>query len=399
MKYREVILSKLIDRYENSDQSYDSMAKKRAISLLVEKDSIFKNYWVANHYLYRPEIECDVEALEREGFIVVVYKNDLLQKVTLNIDKVDEIYIALRREPKRDKGLKELSFICDELQKSNITFVAGTFLSKMQKLLEQHETHERYFKGLEDLSLMISIIKAIEENAEEILLRNFSKKYFKDSKLLEKYASKILSLFNEFDVVQYSSFAELCTKHYIIKNSGYAYVKKGLLLKINNQTIDLDALATDFALSDNAIDVMDILQVKASKVYTIENLTTYHYFSDKDAVVIYLGGYHNRIKCKFLKKIHGAKSSVQWFHIGDIDWGGFEIFMHLTTSTGIEFQPYLMGIEELERYEAECLPLTQNDRIRLEKLLSDTRASCFHSTIEYMLKKGYKLEQESLIFE
>ena len=399
MKYRELILSKLIDRYENSGQSYDSTAKRRAISLLVEKDSLFKNYWVSNHYLYRPEIECAVESLAREGFIVAVYKNDLLQKVTLNIDKVSELYLFLCREPKRDKGLKELSFICVELQKGNIASVASAFLSKMQTLLEQHEAHEKYFKGLEDLSLMLAIVKAIEGNTEEMLLRNFSKKHFKDSKLLEKYASKILSLFNEFDVTQYASFAELCSKHYIIKNAGYAYVKNGLLLKINNQTIDLDALATDFALSDNAIDVMDILQVNASKVYTIENLTTYHYFSDKDAITIYLGGYHNRIKCKFLKKLCGAKSSLQWFHIGDIDWGGFEIFMHLTTSTGIEFQPCLMGIEELERYEAECLPLTQNDRIRLEKLLSDPRAKCFHPTIEYMLKKGYKLEQESLIFD
>ena len=84
----------------------------------------------------------------------------------------------------------------------------------------------------------------------------------------------------------------------------YAYIKKGVVLKINEQVIDLDKLATDLALSDNAIDEMNILQVNASKVYTIENLTTYHYFNDNDSIVIYLGGYHNHTKRNFLKKLH-----------------------------------------------------------------------------------------------
>ena len=61
MKYIDLILNKLIDKYERSPQSYDLNAKKRAISLLVEKDTIFKKYWVADHYLYREEIERDVK--------------------------------------------------------------------------------------------------------------------------------------------------------------------------------------------------------------------------------------------------------------------------------------------------------------------------------------------------
>lgn len=399
MRYTELILNKLIDKYERSAQSYDLGAKRRAISLLVEKDTIFKKYWVADHYLYREEIEREVKSIEKEGYIVAIYKNDLLKTLTLQVDRVDDIYLYLKREAKKEKGLKELSLIELELKQTDTVSVAHAFLLKMQNLLKEHTSHEKYFKSFEDLKLLLAMIKAIEENDEEILLRNFSKKHFKDSKLLEKYASKILSLFNEFDTFQYVSFFELCAKHYINKHSGYAYIKKGVVLKINEQVIDLDKLATDLALSDNAIDEMNILQVNASKVYTIENLTTYHCFNDNDSIVIYLGGYHNHTKRIFLKKLHEAKRNLKWFHIGDIDWGGFEIFFHLTRHTGIDFQPYLMGINELEKYKEECLPLTSNDRIRLEKLLSDSRAKIFYPVIKYMLEKGYKLEQESLIFD
>ena len=399
MRYTELILNKLIDKYERSAQSYDLNAKKRAISLLVEKDTIFKKYWEADHYLYREEIEREVKSIEKEGYIVAIYKNDLLKTLTLQVDRVDDIYLYLKREAKKEKGLKELSLIELELKQADAVSVAHAFLLKMQNLLKEYSSHEKYFKGIEDLKILLAMIKAIEENDEEILLRNFSKKHFKDSKLLEKYASKILSLFNEFDEFQYASFFELCAKHYINKHLGYAYVKKGVVLKINEQVIDLDKMATDLALSDKVIEEMDILQVNASKVYTIENLTTYHYFNDNDSIVIYLGGYHNHTKRNLLKKLHEAKRNLKWFHVGDIDWGGFEIFLHLTRHTGIDFQPYLMGINELEKYEEECLPLTTNDRIRLEKLLSDSRAKIFYPVIKYMLEKGYKLEQESLIFD
>ena len=399
MRHTELILNKLIDKYERSAQTYDLNAKKRAISLLVEKDTIFKKYWAAAHYLYREEIEREVESIEKEGYIVVIYKDDLLKKLILQMDRVDDIYLYLKREAKKEKELKEISLIELELKQIDASSVTYAFLSKMHNLLKNHSSHEKYFKGIEDLKLLFSMINAIEGNDEDILLRNFSKKHFNDSKLLEKYASKILSLFNEFDEFQYSSFFELCAKHYINKHSGYAYIKKGVILKINEQIIDLDKLATDLALSDNAIKEMDILQINASKVYTIENLTTYHYFNEKDSIVIYLGGYHNHTKRNLLKKLQAEKTDLRWFHIGDIDLGGFEIFLHLTRHTGIDFQPYLMGINELEKYEAECLPLTTNDRIRLEKLLYDSRAKIFYPVIKHMLEKDYKLEQESLIFD
>lgn len=399
MNYKEKILNKLIDKYEKRQQSYGLEVPKRAIALYVEKDTIFIKYWAPDNYLYRDDIENEVNSLKKEGYINTVYENGLLKKIILKLDSVDDIYLYLHRESKKDKVIKEISYIREELKKCDFQSVAYKFLLEMQNLLEQHYTYDRYFKTLEELNLLFTMINAIEKNNEEILLRNFSKKHFSDSKLLEKYKSKVFSLFNEFDELQYDSFADLCAKHYIIKNSGYAFIKNGLILKINKQIVDLDKLSIDFALSDNAINEMQVIQVNAHKVFTIENLTTFHYFNATDAIIVYLGGYHNQIKSKLLKKIHETSKELEWYHIGDIDWGGFEIFMHLVENTGINFQPYLMGIEELKKYKKECMSLTQNDRKRLEMLLSDKRAENFYSVINYMLEKGYKLEQESLIFD
>lgn len=85
--------------------------------------------------------------------------------------------------------------------------------------------------------------------------------------------------------------------------------------------------------------------------------------------------------------------------MGDIDWGGFEIFIHLKNMTGINFVPYNMSINELIVHANECIPITDNDRRRLELLLQNPDAKIFYDTIKFMLENGYKLEQESLIFD
>lgn len=123
----------------------------------------------------------------------------------------------------------------------------------------------------------------------------------------------------------------------------------------------MDALKIDFALSDEAIDNMNIISVNKKRVVTIENLTTFHYFNDSDSIIIYLGGYHNSIKRKLLKKLSSFDSNLSWFHMGDIDWGGFEIFLHLKKMTGIDFVPLHMGTEELIVHKHECSSLTAND--------------------------------------
>lgn len=182
-----------------------------------------------------------------------------------------------------------------------------------------------------------------------------------------------------------------------VGKSFYHIIGRGIEdnLFFNIKDGDLDV---DFAFSDEAIDKMEILSLNKKKVVTIENLTTFHYYNDDDSIIIFLGGYHNSMKRKLLQKLNSFNGKLSWFHMGDIDWGGFEIFINLRNMTGIDFVPLKMGISELIAYKDECAPVTEDDRRRLELLLQNPEAKIFYSTINFMLKNGYKLEQESLIF-
>ena len=402
MNYSKIILNELLDKLDKRQVKYGGVSVSRKISLENREDvDVFSKYWGDDAYLYRDEIDGAIKQLENLGFVRAIYDRatSFLIKVVLVEEHASEAFSYLGRIPEAVRiagAINDGQKLLKTLQESTTSY---SFLKKMLDNLQSGKSCKQYFKSYDELEEIVTAVKVIEENDEEILLRNFSKKKFKDSKFLERIGAKLLNIFNTFGGEVFSSFHELCERYLIVRDTGYAIVKHGLKLSINQQEVDLDALGIDFCLSDSAIEQMKITQITRRKVITIENLTTFHYFDSKDAIVIYLGGYHNAVKRKFLKKLYAFDSQLDWFHFGDIDWGGFEIFMDLTRKTGINFHPIMMSINELRTYRSECAPLTSEDRQRLQRLLNDKDAAIFYSTIEFMLKNGYKLEQESVVMK
>jgi hypothetical protein len=156
--------------------------------------------------------------------------------------------------------------------------------------------------------------------------------------------------------------------------------------------IDLGRLDGDLGLSSALLDNIEEVSVYASKVITIENLTTFNTYEDEDALIIYLGGYHNSIRRKLICKIYEQNPDKTYYHYGDIDAGGFGILLDLRAKTGIDFVPLYMDVAILEKYKDFTKKLTDRDRSRLKNLLGGE----FDAVIRYMLENDCKLEQEAI---
>ena len=229
-------------------------------------------------------------------------------------------------------------------------------------------------------------------------MRNFSKKYFLDSKYLENNLSFYKKIIEDNSDLEFDNDDEFLSYFHIFKNPHYTFIKNGLVLNINGVRIDLDQLNYEISLSDEEIDKLEIEEIRLKKLITIENLTTFNYFNNKNYIVLYLAGFPNTSKIKLLKKIN-EKNNLECFHFGDIDKGGFDIFLSLALKSEINFHPYLMNEKVLTKYHDYCLKLTSNDVLRLEKAKNDTKYEIFKPTIEYMLINNVKLEQEAIDLE
>lgn len=405
MKYEREILSRLLDKFENSQQAWDISPKgrkPRKISLYVDKDPVFANYWGEDCYLHRDDYLDAVKSLERNGYIRIVrdYASDLLKEVILVVDNVDKAFAFLKRERKRDRNLSDFDFVNQLYLENYEVPIAANYLSAVLEALKQKKNTSSFFATRDELVLLIQMVVAMESQKEDVLLRNFSKKNFKDSKVFERHGDKLLSIFNKYGELENDSFRTLCEEHHILSNPEIAMAKGPLSFNLNGQSIDLKKMGIPFSFTSSAIEKMEIVSMSAPRIITIENLTTFHYFDDPSSLVIYLGGYHNTaIRTLLLKLGQHRNTHTVWLHTGDIDWGGFNILLDLRKKTSLPFVPYHMGITELEKYRNECKNLTLQDRSNLQALIERPDSDEFLATINYMLEHGYKLEQESIEYD
>lgn len=390
-KTQNKILNRLIDKYEHSSVFKGINKRNVQISLVRGKDKELNFIDEPDFYVFETEYNNLVKKLVDLGFIN--YKKEKnREEISLRVDYLNEIYSFLKRENLNDTYSNLVSALINLKLTSNLSInIKENFLN----ILNKRNNFTSHFK---DKGEMINLIKGVEEislNEEEILLRNFSKKVFGNSKYLEKNQNKFVNLFNEFGEEEYSSFDEILEEHHIYKNERYTFIKGDIVFKINNQIINLKDLGFEFSLNSKEIEEMEILSIGNEKAITIENLTTFNYFSNDEYLKIYLSGFHNKDKENIINKINEFKK-MKWFHFGDIDAGGFKIYLNLISKTGIDFSLYLMNKNVLEKYKESCEFLTKNDVKTLNNLLNECDNKEIKETIEYMLKENIKLEQEAI---
>ena len=386
------ILNKLIDKYENSKLSKGGTLINKSIKLST-KDEIFSPYNSFDSYKYADAYDAVIKQLEKQNYIKAFFEGETFKSLILNLDNVESVYEFLGREKPAD----ELNSIRKVLNNYSFGNFVDSFKEYVNDYIDNKYDYPRtYFTNSEQLDLLLDTFKKIFTLKNDIKKRDFSAKYLGDSKLFESIQGKIIRIIKDFDGNTYSSDDDVLAEYNIVQNSSYAMIKNNLVLKINNSIINLDDLGHELLLSDSMIESLEILDSNVNKVITVENLTSFYSLNDNNAVIIYLGGFHNHTKQSLLLKIHDKYPNSKYYHFGDIDAGGILIYYNLVEKTGINFIPYCMGIEELINNKSNLKKLTDNDKRRLSSMLNDKKYTIFRETIRYMIENDVKMEQELL---
>ncbi|MGN0265832.1 MAG: Wadjet anti-phage system protein JetD domain-containing protein [Oliverpabstia sp.] len=404
MRYENRILQKLLDSYENSSLSRGENTVAVHIAFAITPKTM-PMYFDESSLVYE-EIHAAVRHLEELGYVRPVWKgkreNHILQKIILCDEKAEEAYRYVNRIPKMLQQNMQLG-ILEHLAEECQTPAASAFISWLMERLRQGKTVKEYLnlEDTEETKRLIRAVSSIEQNQEEVYIREFSIRCFGDSKMLEKRLGLIGKIMRRFSENYEGMDSDtILAEHGIYHTPNYVYMKGRGCLCIGYPKqckVDLGNLRQGIGLSGEDLDTLQWLRdVPVEKVITIENLTTFFRWEEKDSVLIYLGGYHNGVRRKFLQKLYRAFPEAAYFHFGDIDVGGFEIYRDLCRRTGIPFRPYHMGIHELKQYEPYTKKLTENDRKRLDELLEREEYSDVRPVLKYIKEHGEKLEQECL---
>ncbi len=399
VQYDKYILNALVDSYENSVL----FTGENKVNVTIRFDFNRKNipaYFDESSLEYE-KIHAVVEMLEVKGFVVAKWKQPgILSKVILRQEALEEVYSYLKRTPKKlqiSDATMRLAQFCEQYH----TPVCAAFLEYLQERIKNHLPVKEYmdFQDMQAFDRLMVAIHEIETNDMPCYVREFSIRVFQDSKVYEKIHGKVCKVFRQFS----KGFAEadeteILSEYNIYHTPNYVHLKGDFTLFIEDKEIPVRELKQGVGISGEDIDDISLGDISSIRsVMTVENLTSFFRCEKANCLLIYLGGYHNGVRRSLLQKVVQSLPEVKYYHFGDIDAGGFEIYRDLVEKTKIPFEMYQMDLETLQKYEEYGKPLTPNNRKSLERTKERTTDKGLVALIDYMLERGVKLEQECVV--
>lgn len=272
-------------------------------------------------------------------------------------------------------------------------------LERLREILQEAQDREVLLAEINEriIEAKARLSKAVSKLNSETYIRNFSTALFKDSKRFQKeFRSTVETILFDYtdEVVEKD---DILGFYNLYENPTYVMVKGNVVIQLDTSVIDVSEMPDGIALSNASLEKIRAVTVKANKVITVENLTTYHDSDEDDAVHIYLGGYHNYSKQLLLEKIYADNKSRDYFHKGDLDVYGFLILENLKEKTGIPFRPLMMDVATIERFYKAGLykELTVSD-VKVIEEKKNTKLAAYVDVLQFMLDKNCKVEQESI---
>lgn len=393
--YDRKILNALLDKYERSAVYRGTTKRNQHIRFRFNHKSV-PDYFGVTAYNTRPIIEAQCGALSKKGWVCIEKDEGDIQAVVLCLDAIPAIYAFLGRRDPTDAAQRACKILGAY---TNTDGAAGAFAADMIRALSEKRSVAAYFDvgDPDEIKDIMEAAAAMQGCGEEQLKRNFSMQVFHDSKRFEAIEKKVLKIFQNYGDGADLEDEALLQAYNILKNPGFIYIKGKGRFRLNRQTIDLEALGTEFSISGSHLNALKILELPIRRIITIENLTSFYNFYAEDALVVYLAGYPNRIRRTFLMQIADFKADLEFYHFGDLDAGGFGIYKDLCEKTDIAFQTLGMDVETYMSHINYGTTLTGNDRKRLSRLMESLPAQ--RDVIALMLEHGVKIEQECITIE
>ena len=142
------------------------------------------------------------------------------------------------------------------------------------------------------------------------------------------------------------------------------------------------------------------VRVSAARVVCVENLTSFYELirhEGQNLAALCLWGNPSPASRHLLRRLADDLSpDVPLLVWADVDYGGLNILAQLREQVSARFAPYRMDRPTLDDHAHWAHPLTPADERNLARLRHRPALGDVAPLIDYMLRRGIKLEQEAV---
>ena len=116
---------------------------------------------------------------------------------------------------------------------------------------------------------------------------------------------------------------------------------------------------------------------------------------EDNTLIIFSHGYFSPKERVFLKRLYHVlkDKKVQYYHTGDLDFGGVRIFQFIKKEIFPEVQPFMMDVNTFERYK----DLGEKADEGICRKLRGIKEPVLQNLIDKICDEGLVIEQESFL--
>lgn len=407
---RDNILSRLLEKYENSKHLFQPGTSARRVMLRVDKKELPEyKYQEAS---VRDAYNQAAQELERERLVSLewVEGRPVLSAVILNLDSVQTCYRLLGRKHPKEQALLVAQAIEKALSVVSTPWIRSwrdEICAKARSTFSVPAYCKRDTAFLDKLLTALAAFDALR--GDSITMRTFSNRCYHDSKYFER---EIRDEFLRIAQKHCPDLAALCDQEELGVRDKLAYLgiyarpeiyelSGDFSLTTSKGSVNAKALMPyGMAIPSTAVGTITSVDVKnIGKVVFIENKTNYDEYllseMSDDELVFYHGDFLSPQKRKLISIL--AKQvilkDIPVYFWADIDLGGFQMFTHLQQLIP-QLQPMRMTGENVVNFHEVGLSRSADYLEKLRVALEKTEYPLFENTIKRIIEYGVTIEQE-----
>lgn len=298
------LLVLLYEKYKNSKKETGSNIITRRTK--ISPNVLYKDYNANTADIDKIEaVDNAVMECSKLGFVTVerAPNGKEIKNIYLIDGMINELENYLQSKCGYETKDVKRNFIINLLNKyDNKTPAASAECNKLRKMLEANKYPSRYHQKEELLKSLVFI----ENNKQDLFLREASLRIFGDSKYFEenvlKLVCKSLRDYLNRPRAEDEVDEEILEEYGIITDKQKICLKGNIVLKIDGKLFDVNVLKGGLMIFNDDVCRIEQIAVNTDNFMTIENYTSWCRFAKKDTVCLYLGGYANRYQRDFLKR-------------------------------------------------------------------------------------------------
>lgn len=409
---KKVILSRLLDKYENSKHLFEPGVSNRRVMLRVASGGREFPEYDYQDASVRDAYNEAANALEKEGLVTNEWVKDrpVLSCVILNLNRVMECYRLVGRTHPKVLAEQVASAVMAQLAHVSTAWIAAWRDDLCTQALEKLRVPAYGKDGLlPDLLTAMKMYDALR--GDSITMRAFSSKCYHDTKYFER---NVRDPFLRIAQAYHSGLAQACGQGelgirdqlaylgiyarpelYELAGSGIVHTADG--------TIDLSAAgAYGLALPSPMVDGIVSLDLsRIRRVTFIENKTNYDEYIlselQKGELAVDHGGFLSPQKKKLFAKIGAAlHADCEVFLWADIDLGGFQMYAQLQKLIP-RVLPMRMSGQDVTDHRTNGLARSAGYLQKVKSAAQSGEYPAFGDAMERILAYGVTIEQEDFL--